>query len=82
MGRNTLTSGRERLRGFAELREKGEKATLAKVLDEMRLRDRQDTTRDIAPLRCAPDAVRLDTSDMTLDESEEAILRIVRGKLG
>ena len=69
-------------RRYAELREKGEKATLAKVLDEMRLRDRQDTTRDIAPLRCAPDAVRLDTSDMTLDESEEAILRIVRGKLG
>ena len=68
-------------RRYAELREKGEKATLAKVLDEMRLRDRQDTTRDIAPLRCAPDAVRLDTSDMTLDESEEAILRIVRGKL-
>ncbi len=69
-------------RRYAELREKGERATLAKVLDEMRLRDRQDTTRDIAPLRCAPDAVRLDTSDMTLDESEEAILRIVRGKLG
>lgn len=69
-------------RRYAELCEKGEKATLAKVLDEMRLRDRQDTTRDIAPLRCAPDAVRLDTSDMTLDESEEAILRIVRGKLG
>ena len=69
-------------RRYAELREKGEKATLAEVLDEMRLRDRQDTTRDIAPLRCAPDAVRLDTSDMTLDESEEAILRIVRGKLG
>lgn len=69
-------------RRYAELREKGEKATLAKVLDEMRLRDRQDTTRNIAPLRCAPDAVRLDTSDMTLDESEEAILRIVRGKLG
>lgn len=69
-------------RRYAELREKGEKATLAKVLDEMRLRDRQDTTRDIAPLRCAPDAVRLDTSELTLDAAEEAILRIVRGKLG
>lgn len=69
-------------RRYAELIAKGEKVTLDKVLADMRQRDKQDSTRAIAPLRCAEDAVRLDTSEMNLDEAEAAILKIVRGKLG
>ena len=69
-------------RRFEELAAKGEKTTYEKVLSDMKARDKQDSTRAIAPLRCAPGAVRLDTSDMTLDEAETAILEIVRRKLG
>ena len=69
-------------RRFEELAAKGEKTTYEKVLSDMKARDKQDSTRAIAPLRCAPGAGRLDTSDMTLDEAEAAILEIVRRKLG
>ena len=69
-------------RRYAELISKGENVTLDKVLADMHQRDKQDSTRAIAPLRCAEDAVRLDTSEMNLDEAEAAILKIVRGKLG
>ena len=69
-------------RRFAELQAKGEKTTLEKVLSDMKARDKQDSTRMVAPLRCAPDAVKLDTSEMNLEEAKNAILKLVRRKLG
>lgn len=69
-------------RRFAELQAKGEKTTLEKVLSDMKARDKQDSTRAVAPLRCAPDAVKLDTSGMNLEEAKNAILELVRRKLG
>ena len=69
-------------RRFEELTAKGEKVRYESVLEDMKARDKQDSTRAIAPLRCAPDAVRLDTSGMDLDAAEAAILEIVRRKLG
>ena len=50
------------------------------VLYDINERDRQDMNRAIAPLRQAEDAVLLDTSALTLDESIEAVLRIIREK--
>ena len=44
-------------------------------------RDRQDMSRAVAPLKQAEDAVLLDTSKMTLDESIEAVLQIIRKKI-
>ena len=69
-------------RRFEELTAKGEKVSYEKVLADMKARDKQDSTRAIAPLRCAPGAVRLDTSEMELDAAEAAILELVRRKLG
>ena len=69
-------------RRFEELTAKGEKVRYESVLEDMKARDKQDSTRAIAPLRCAPDAVKLDTSGMGLDAAEAAILEIVRRKLG
>ena len=69
-------------RRFEELTAKGEKVSYEQVLSDMKARDKQDSTRAIAPLRCAPGAVRLDTSEMDLDAAETAILEIVRRKLG
>ena len=68
-------------RRFEELQEKGEKTTYDQVLREMQARDKQDSERAAAPLRQAEDAVLLDTSDCTLQQSVEKILAIVRGKL-
>ena len=44
-------------------------------------RDQRDSTRSDAPLAQAPDAVYLDSTPLSLDEVEDAILRIVRGRV-
>ena len=67
-------------RRFLELREKGQQVTLDEVLRDIRQRDHLDMTRAVAPLRQAEDAVLLDTSDITLEQSIEAVLRIIREK--
>ena len=64
-------------RRYKELLEKGEKVTYEKVLADMRRRDRQDTERACAPLRCAEDAVRVDTSDNTFAESITLLRSII-----
>lgn len=69
-------------RRFAELTAKGEKTTLEAVLREMKARDKQDSERAVAPLKAAPDAVKLDTSGNEIDQSVAEILAIVRRKLG
>lgn len=69
-------------RRFEELTEKGEKASYEKVLQDMKQRDKQDSERAIAPLKPAPDAVKLDTSGNTIEQSVSEILTIVRRKLG
>ena len=65
-------------RRFEELQAKGDKSSYAQVLDEMKKRDKQDSERDIAPLRPARDAVMLDTSGNTIEQSVQEILEIVR----
>ena len=54
---------------------------LGQVLDAMRERDRLDRTRSVSPLVCAPDAWRLDTTDMTLDEVSQAVRSHVRSRI-
>ncbi|MDD3164683.1 MAG: (d)CMP kinase [Oscillospiraceae bacterium] len=61
-------------RRLAELQAKGEKADFETVLQQMHERDRKDIEREIAPLRCAEDAVILDTTHLSLEQSEEMIL--------
>lgn len=67
-------------RRFLELQEKGDPSSFEKVLSEMKKRDEQDSTRACAPLKCAEDAVRLDTSGYTVEQSVAAIRDIIGGK--
>ena len=60
-----------------ELEEKGMPASYEDVLREMKERDAQDSGRAIAPAIPAPDAVHLDNSYMSVEESVEAVLRII-----
>ena len=65
-----------------ELLAKGQKANYEKVLKEIQQRDYQDTHREIAPLKMTRDSVKLDTSDMTVDEVIDAMKKIIGEKLG
>ena len=52
------------------------------VLREIEERDRNDTNRSVAPLRQADDAVLLDTTALDFQESEAALLAIIRERTG
>ena len=65
-----------------ELAEKGIAANYEDVLREMKERDAQDSGRAIAPAIPAPDAVHLDNSGMTVEQSVEAVVAIIEQKTG
>jgi len=67
-------------RRFREGRERGDSIGVAQLAEQMKERDRRDSTRSDAPLAQAPDAVYLDSTPLSLDEVEEAILKIVRAR--
>ena len=70
------------LRRTRELQEKGMTVNYEDVLREMRERDAQDSGRAIAPAVPAPDAIHLDNSDMTVEQSVEAVLAIIEQRVG
>ena len=63
-----------------ELLAKGQKAKYETVLKEIQQRDFQDTHREIAPLKMSRDSIKVDTSEMGIDEVVASILRIVGEK--
>ena len=68
-------------RRFDELQEKGDPATYNEVLADMIKRDYDDTHRAIAPLKQAEDAIPVDTSGLTLEQSVEKMKEIVFNQL-
>lgn len=64
-------------RRYDELVAKGQDVRFEDVLREMNERDHQDSTREIAPAAAAADAVVLDNSDMTVDESADAVIALL-----
>ena len=64
-----------------ELQQRGQAADFDEILREIAARDEQDRNRPVAPLRQAEDAVLLDTTDLDLKGSLEALLTLVRGRL-
>lgn len=64
-----------------ELSAKGQKANYATVLKELQQRDYQDSHREIAPLKMARDSVKVDTSDMTIDQAVARIKEIIAQKV-
>ena len=63
-------------RRYDELKLKGESPDLEEIKKGIEQRDYQDMNRDIAPLKQAEDAVFLDTSDMTISEVVDEIIRL------
>ena len=64
-------------RRWSQLKSRGETVTLEEVLADIRRRDARDGGRDTAPMKPAPDAVLLDTSEMTIEQAADAARRIV-----
>jgi cytidylate kinase len=58
-----------------ELLEKGVRADLDAVIENIRERDRLDSTRAESPLRQAPDAIMLDTTHLTIEEQVDEVVR-------
>ena len=65
-----------------ELAQKGSPEPYAKVLEEMKARDYQDTHRAASPLRPADDAVTVDTTDKALEESVAEIKQLALEAIG
>ena len=64
-----------------ELKAKGKKADYNKILEQIKQRDYQDTHREIAPLKMSRDSVKVDTSEMTIDQVVAAIRDVIAKKV-
>ena len=68
-------------RRHTELEQRGQKAEYEMILRDIIARDEQDMNRPIAPLRQAEDAVLIDTTDLNLQQSLEAILATIKERV-
>lgn len=64
-------------RRYQEYISKGIEADYKEIYDDIEKRDYQDIHRSVSPLKKADDALELDTSDMTVEEVEEAIEKMI-----
>ncbi len=65
-------------RRFEELKAKGYSADLNQIAEEISLRDKQDSEREIAPLAQADDAVLVDSTNMTIEQVVAKILELAK----
>jgi cytidylate kinase len=68
-------------RRFEELFQKGSDSSLDAVLADQTKRDRDDSSRAVAPLKPAEDAVRVDTSGLPLSEVVQRLEVVIRERL-
>jgi cytidylate kinase len=69
-------------RRYQELLDRGQQADYDTVFKDLEARDRQDSTRAVAPLRQGEDAILVDTTGKSLEESFQLLLDAVREGLG
>jgi cytidylate kinase len=65
-------------RRFAELQARGEAADYGAILQKVRERDQIDSTRQVAPLQAAPDAIHIDSDGLTAEEVFERVRELCR----
>lgn len=68
-------------RRYLEMKQKGMQCEISKVIEDIEFRDKNDSEREFAPLRQAEDAVLVDTSDLSFEESCEVIYNLVKGNI-
>lgn len=65
-------------RRFEELKEKGVNTSLNEIKKDVIERDKSDMTRKVGPLKKAEDAIRVDTTNMTVKEVVDRLLEVVK----
>ena len=70
------------IRRFLEFREMNVETTLEKVQEDMRIRDKKDSEREISPLKAAEDSILLDTTLLDLEQSFDALCGIIVKRFG
>lgn len=78
----TASAEERAMRRLKELEAKGVSTCFEDVLEDMKKRDAQDSSRAAAPLIPAEDAVIIDTSSMGFDESVAAVCKLISDKTG
>lgn len=68
-------------RRYKELKEKGSNVTFQEVLDDLKVRDYNDSHREIAPLKPADNSVIIDTTGYTLGQSIDMIVNAIKEKV-
>lgn len=64
-------------RRYQQLKDKGIDIAMEEALKDVRERDIRDSSRDIAPLKRADDAIHIDTTDLSLDEVLKRVLEAI-----
>lgn len=67
-------------RRYLQLKAKGDDVNLASLLDEIQARDERDTQRAVAPLKPAADAIKLDSTELSIEQVLERILSEVANR--
>ena len=79
----TASAEERATRRHKQLKEKGKDVSIQDLLRDITERDKRDASRQAAPMQAAPDAITLDTTDMTVDEVVSFIVeRIQLGRQG
>lgn len=78
----TASAEKRAERRYKELQEKGDLSTYQQVLDDINKRDYDDAHREIAPLKKTAEAVEVDTTLLTLEQSVDEMYKTVCSKLG
>ena len=65
-------------RRHLQFKERGIEISMEEARENMRERDKRDASRDIAPMTIAPDALKVDSSNLTIEQVTTAILDFVR----
>lgn len=68
-------------RRFQELQARGENVDFDKLHEEIKARDKQDSEREFSPLKCADDAIVVDTSGMDIDEVVATVKKHIQSKI-
>ena len=77
----TATAEERARRRFKELQEKGDPSTYEEVLEDIKQRDYNDTHRETAPPKKADDAIEVDTTELDLEQSIDAICKVIDERL-
>ena len=67
-------------RRMIQNQEKGIETSYEEVLENIKDRDKRDSTRKISPLKKAEDAIYIDSSDMTIEEVVDKVITLIKEK--